>query len=310
MRAGDLLRQIDRRLLPLLADAVARFAQRPVRPQLLGAVVLLSVSAVLVTAVWAADHGRVTGVRTMDDVVRVGVAEGESIPDYLQAVRSELAAMSNDDTSSGPVTGTYALVTLTDYLPPQRLAAVLSGVSVVEVYTRVPLRRTPTQVVRMPAFGLPADVLTGMDQVAERKSREARDYRRRAAELGRAAELDLWTAYDAAARVATAEAEAYRAHCACVYAAVVQGSPAALRTLAGQVEIRAVDPAPEVRRLDRAVFLPPLPEYDQVVPTGAAALTSAGLPPGMSDAPAAGPGSTGRPPVPYATPGAVETSTG
>ncbi|WBB94963.1 MULTISPECIES: hypothetical protein [unclassified Solwaraspora] len=286
MRAGDLLRRIDRRLLPVLADAAVRLAQRPVRPQLLAGVAGVSISAVLVAAVWAVDHDD-GAVRAVDDVVQVGVAEGESIPDYLRAVRGELATLPEGPAPAGSTGDNYALATFNGYLAPDRLAAVLSGVSAVEVYTRVPLGREKTQVIRMPAFQLPEDVLTGMEQVAERKSRQATDYRRRVAELGRAADLDQWLAYDKGARVATAEAAAYRDHCACVFAAVVQGVPVDLRRLARLAEIRVVDPAPEVRRLDRAVFLPPLPEYDEVVPVGDAALTSSGLP---FDVPAAEPG--------------------
>ncbi|MDG4765351.1 hypothetical protein O7632_14790 [Solwaraspora sp. WMMD406] len=279
MRAGERLRQIDRRLLPLLVDVAVRLTQRPMRPQVLLGVAVLAVSAVLVTAVWAADRTPDGGVGVVGDIVQVGVAEGESIPDYLRAADGELDAMAATPPTADPVGSaqTYALVVFGEYLPPDRLASVLAGVSVVEVYTRVPLADTQTQVVRMPAFRLPEDVLIGMDQVAERKQREASDYRVRAADLGRAADLDLWRLYDTGARVATAEAQSYRAHCACVYAAVVQGDPDGLRSLAGLVEVRAVDPAPEVHRLDRAVFLPPLPEYVDVVPAGDDSLTTGGL---------------------------------
>jgi hypothetical protein len=50
---------------------------------------------------------------------------------------------------------------------------------------------------------------------------------------------------------------------------VVHAAPAALRALAQRSEIRAIDPASEVKRLDRTVFLPPLPEQtDRVRPVG------------------------------------------
>lgn len=278
MRAGDLLRRIDRQLLPVLVDAANGVSQRPVRPWLLIGVAVTSVAAVLGTAVWAAEHDQSGGIVAVDDIAQVGVAEGESVPDYLQAARSELSMLSTRPAPPSPAGESYALVTFGEYLPPGRLSPVLSGVSVEEIYLRVPLGPTPTQVIRIPAFRLPEDVLIGMDQAAQRKTREAADYRRRVAELGRAAELDLWKAYDDGARVASAEAEAYGRYCACAYAAVVRGAPADLRELATHFEIRAVDPAPEVRRLDRAVFLPPLPEYDEVVPVGDAALISAGPP--------------------------------
>jgi hypothetical protein len=75
--------------------------------------------------------------------------------------------------------------------------------------------------------------------------------------------------YDGGARVAEAEAVAYRRRCSCVYAAIVRATPAALAELAGRPGVRAVDAAPEVRRLDRAVFLPPLPEQADVARSAA-----------------------------------------
>jgi hypothetical protein len=83
---------------------------------------------------------------------------------------------------------------------------------------------------------------------------------------------DVWRprqAYETAARTAGAEAAAYRSGCACVFAAVVRGAPAALQLVATRPGVRAVDPAPEVQRLDRAEFRPPLPEQDGTVPAEA-----------------------------------------
>lgn len=265
MRAGELLQQLDQRLLPPLARALTRLGHGPVRLRVLTGAALVSSVAVLVTAVWAADR-RPQGDLTVGDVTRVGVLEGESIPGYVQSSRSELAAM-----VAAPPLGTdgetYALVTLSAYLAPDRLAPVLTGVSVSEVFSRVPLPDTQTQIVRIPAFRLPDDVVANMLQVAERKDREARDYQERGAALtGDGDEVDrLRALYDSGARVAEAEATAYRSRCSCLYAAVVRAAPADLQRVAGRPEVRAVDPAPEVQRLDRAVFSPPLPEQDDVV---------------------------------------------
>ena len=65
--------------------------------------------------------------------------------------------------------------------------------------------------------------------------------------------------------MAAAEATAYRAGCACVYAAVVRGDAGGAARRRGPAGVRAVDPAPEVYRLDRTVFTPPLPEQRDVV---------------------------------------------
>ncbi|MBM0239559.1 hypothetical protein JNW88_24800 [Micromonospora sp. ATA32] len=44
MRAGDLLRQLDQRLLPHLVRALSRLGQRPARPRVLTSAALLSSS--------------------------------------------------------------------------------------------------------------------------------------------------------------------------------------------------------------------------------------------------------------------------
>ncbi|MFD6567391.1 hypothetical protein [Micromonospora profundi] len=263
MRAGDLLRQLDQRLLSLLTRTTTRLADRSARPGLLTWVALLSVGAVLGTAVWAADD-RPVGDRTVGEVTRVGVAEGDSVPGYLRSAAADLAALPSAAPTTGD--GTYALVTLDEYLPPQRLAAVLADVGVSAVFGRVPLPGRQTEIVKIPALRVPDDVVVGMAEVAARKDGEAADYRAKAAALGGdTAERELRQWYATSAQVASAEASAYRTGCACVYAAVVRAAPQALRQVATRPDVRAVDPAPEVSRLDRTVFTAPLPEQRDVV---------------------------------------------
>lgn len=264
MRAGELLRQLDQRLLPPLVGALT--GRRDPRPRLLAWVALASVGAVLLTAVWATGRPPVGGDRTVGEVTRVGVSEGDSIPGYLRSAGDELAALPDPAPSGG---STWALVSLTEYLPPAGLAPVLGDVGVSAVFGRVPLPGRQTEIVRIPALRVPDDVLAGMAGLAARKDREAADYRARSAELtgGDPQERELRQWYDSGAQVAAAEAAAYRAGCSCVYAAVVRAEPDALRTVATRPGVRAVDPAPEVDRLDRTVFTPPLPEQrDQVRP--------------------------------------------
>ncbi|MFI6757788.1 hypothetical protein ACIBF5_01405 [Micromonospora sp. NPDC050417] len=264
MRPGDLLRQLDRRLLPPLARGLARLGQGPVRMRVLTTAALLSSVAVLVTAVWAADRAQPGGDTTVGEVTRVGVIEGESIPGYVESSRTELKALvaTPPDEPGGK---TYALVTLAAYLAPDRLTPILGDVSVSEVLGRVPRPQTQTELVRIPAMRIPADVVAGMRRVAERKDREAADYRARAAELPPDADQELRRLYDSGAQVALDEATAYGSGCSCVYAAIVRATPAVLDRVAARPGVRAVDAAPEVRRLDRAVFTPPLPEQRDVV---------------------------------------------
>ena len=198
--------------------------------------------AATVLAVHATSR-RPAGDPTVGDVVRIGVAQGASIPAYVAASRDELARLP----AGGEV---YALVTFAAYLPPDRLAAVLAGVQPAEVVVRVPIPHDQTQIVWLAADRLPDDVTAGMADLAVRKDAEAADDRR--------------TGNTDGALTASEEASAYHGICSCVYAAVVRAAAPALRGVAARPDIRAVDPAPEVRRLDRAVFLPPLPEQDGI----------------------------------------------
>lgn len=131
----------------------------------------------------------------------------------------------------------------------------------------MPLPGRQTEIVRIPALRVPDDVVAGMEEVAARKDTEAADYQARAAAVDGdgVGERELRERYVSGAEVATAEAAAYRTGCACVYAAVVRAAPQVLRGVAARPDVRAVDPAPEVYRLDRTVFTPPLPEQRDVV---------------------------------------------
>jgi hypothetical protein len=317
VRAGDLLRQLDQRLLPHLVRALSRLGQRPARPRVLTSAALLSSVAVLLTAVWATSR-QPMGDRTVGEVTRVGVAPGDSIPGYLRSAAADLAGLAAaSPTPSGD--GTYALVSLSDYLPPSRLAAVLGDVDVSAVFGRVPLPDRQTELVRIPAQRVPEDVVAGMTAVAVRKDREAADYRTRAAALtgGGEADRDLRQVYDSGARVAAQEAAGYRSGCACLYAALVRAEPAVLRGVAARAGVRAVDPAPEVRRLDRAVFTPPLPEQDDVArPPADRVLETTPVPsppggPGMpAPTPAAGESSEAAPTVTESSPVPTSTESG
>jgi hypothetical protein len=252
----------------------------------------LSVAAVLLLLtglIWAND-ARPGPEPDGAGIVRVGVVEGQSLARYLAHSRSELNGLLH---ASGVSTGTptWALVSLAAYLTPDRLPAVLGGTAVAEVYTRAPLPDAVTGVVRIPAFRVPDDVVAGMLAAAAHREQERADYRR----LGDRARDDnrspvrLRQAYETAAALADAEAHAYRGQCACVFAAVVRGDPAALHRLAGRAEVRVVDPAPEVLRLDRVEFRPPLPEQQVTTPSGPDSANRAETP-GTSTVAPAGPG--------------------
>ncbi|RZU77193.1 hypothetical protein EV384_5908 [Micromonospora kangleipakensis] len=246
-------------------------------------VALLCAVAVLLAAARAGQREPV-GDRTVGEVTRVGVAAGDPVPAYLRAAADELARLTDP---TGPAPGTYALVSFSAYLTPQRVAATLGPTPVSAVVARVPLPGRQTEIVRIAALRVPQDVVAGMAEVAARKDGEAADYRARAAAPAASADAELHRLYDTGARVAAEEAAAYRSACACVYAAVIRATSVALRGLAVRPGVRAVDPAPEVSRLDRTVFTPPLPEQRDVArPPADAALapaTPAGKAPAVGD---------------------------
>ncbi|WP_231933572.1 hypothetical protein [Micromonospora coxensis] len=284
---------------PPSADPAPAGTSRRGRPGWLGTTAVFCAGAVLLTAGWAARRDEPVGDRTVGEVTRVGVRQGDAIPGYVRSAGAELAALP----ATGPAA--YALVSFDGYLPPGRLPAVLAGTAVVEVVTRVPLPDRQTEVVHLPAQLLPQDVVAGMSTLADRKDREAADQRTRAAS---ATDAGLRRVYDSGAQVAAEEARAYRSGCGCVYAAVVRAEPVALRALAARPGVRVVDPAPEVRRLDRTVFTPPLPEQWDVVrppvdtalvPTGPAVGDSSEAAPGViSSSPAASAGAGAAAPAP------------
>jgi len=256
VRVDDLLRRIDDAIVPPLGRLLDRLRRPTGHTGLLTVVSLVSVTAVLATAVWVAERPREDA--PTGEVVRVGVPDGVSVPSYLAESRRELDELSARASGKGDP---YALVMFSAYLAPDRLPTVLDGAPVSEVFTKVPLPGMQTQIARMPVHKVPEDVVAGMLLFAERKEREAHEYQDRAAEVtGTPEEGRLRPVYETAARVAIAEATAYRTHCSCVYAAVLRAAPPDLKRLAARPGVRAVDPAPEVRTLDRAVFLPPLPE--------------------------------------------------
>jgi hypothetical protein len=236
-----------------------------VRLRVMTGVAVVSAGALLLAVVWAARRDNQPG-DDPGDVVRVGVVQGQSVPGYLRSARAEMAALT--DPSAPAVADVWALISLDAYVEPGRLPDLLAGSAVAQVYARVPLPGVRTQVVRIPAARIPADVAAGMLDAALERDHEQAEYR----QLGRRLHGDpanderARRAYATAARTAGDEAAGFRSFCACLFAAVVHAAPAGLAGIAARAGVRAVDPAPEVSRLDRAEFRPPLPEQVATVP--------------------------------------------
>jgi hypothetical protein len=233
------------------------FGAAALRLQIMTGVALAAIGALVLVVFWA-DRELPAGEET-GDVLRVGVVEGQSVSGYLRSSQDELARLTG---APGPVVETWALVAFDRYAAPDDLPAMLAGAQVAQVYTRVPMEDAHTPVLRIPVAELPADVTAGMVSAARARDQEQVDYQRLGGALTGQNRTDvrLRAAYESAARLAAQEAAAYRAGCECVFAAVVRATPAVLDGISARPWVRVVDPAPEVRQLDRTEFRPPLPE--------------------------------------------------
>ena len=247
---------------PGMRAVLVRFGGASLRLQIMTGTAVAAITALVLVVLWA-DRELPARPET-GDMLRVGVVEGQSVSGYLHSSRDELARLTGP---SAPVTGEiWALVAFHEYTEAGLLAQALAGSQAAQVYTRAPLAGVRTAVTRIPVLRLPADVTAGMLAAAAARDRERAEYERLSGELtgsGRN-ETRLRTAYGTAARAAAEEAAAYRAGCACAFAAVVRGTPAALDVIAARPRVRVVDPAPEVWQPDRVEFRPPLPEETEV----------------------------------------------
>ncbi len=249
---------------PRLRAVLVRFGGGSLRLQVMAGVALAAITTLVLAVAWAGRPGGPAG-EDQGDVVRVGVIEGQPVGGYLDASRRELDMLT--DPSSPAAGDTWALVSLRDYVTPGQLPALLAGAVVAQVYARVPLPDARTQVSLIPVYSMPGDVSAGMLDAALVRDREQADYLRLERSLAGEGQRErrLRQTYGNAAGIAAREAEAYRAGCACVFAAVVRAAPAGLDGIASRPGVRAVDPAPEVRSLNRTEFRPPLPEENGTV---------------------------------------------
>ena len=254
MGVWDVTRRLDQAVLPYLARALAWCLRGTARRRVLVGAASFASLGLLLASVWAAQEPLPRD--GSGGVVRVGMAQGQSVGAYTEEAGEELEDLADR------VGDTYALVSFEAYLAPDRFSRALSEVSIFRGYARAGISGVRTDVVEITLDPRSPDPSAGMRRVADAKDEQARRYRRDASKLSgaSAAERERRDSYLANAEAVASEAAAYRARCSCLYAAVVRGDLGELGRLADAPGVRAVDPAPEVTDLDRAVFLPPLPE--------------------------------------------------
>jgi hypothetical protein len=279
------LRALDERVLPRLARGLSRIlgwsgsttagpastgVSAPVddpsvgggrRARVLGVLAVVSVATVVATAVYLTSDTPPSDL-TVGEVVRVGAVEGDQVSLYTDRARAELGALVSAGTAE-----TYALVSLRGYATPGGVVPVLRDVETVRAFVRLPIAQVQTPIVSFAVRRPAVDIAASMARVAAQREAAALEDEKTAAGLSGEdpRERELQAFYTGNARLDRAEAAAYREGCACVYAVVVRATPVRLAELASRAGVRVVDPAPEVRRLDRTVFLPLLPEQTAVV---------------------------------------------
>ena len=259
-----ILTRMDDRVVPRLARGLGRVvdtgrAHKP-RPLTVAAIVL--VLAVGATGAWRLNltpGGHDDGTSP----IRVGVRDGDSVPVYISASNAKLAML----TSQSPDRTMFALVSFIRYLNPDEVAAVVDSQpkgSVTPVFGqgRVPLPRRQTLLVTLPAGSVPADMVAEMTAIASRRAGDAASYRRLAATEPNPSVKAIWSSN---ADVAQQEAAAYRMLCSCVYALVIRATPAEMTQLARRIDVRVVDPVPDISNSGDATFSAPLPEQVDVV---------------------------------------------
>jgi hypothetical protein len=257
---SEFLRDLDRRVLPVLGDAVPwmlRGARGRRFLTVAGSTLAVLLAIGLVYAV-----NRPAATPAYGAVVNIGVADGDSVPQYVAdraAALRQIAAGASVGASPHPM---FALVSLAVYQTPKQLVTTLGGLHVTQVYMRARPGGKDAPVVPAPAYHIPFDIESAMLDQANQDRGKAADLRILAGQVtgSNAEEIQLRANYQEREALTEANERAWRSLCACVFAAVVYGTEADLVTASGRKAVRVVDALPSLRSLDRAIFRPPLPE--------------------------------------------------
>ncbi len=257
-RAAELLLTgIDtcRRALGALAGWLQRGARRPGRLLLIAMAVALAGGGVALSGQPRLDPGRQVSAA---GPVTLGPQAGRRVADYVAGSVRQLAEVS----TRSPDSEHLALVSFVDYQTPLEAAALLTGLDVQRVYLRDQDEGPQAALVPVDVTDLPADLARGFQRAAAGRAAAQQDYLTKA----RGADQSLQTLYDGLASSAGRAAKAYREHCACVLAAVVQATGRTLSGLTTQRGFRAVEAAPVGTSLPDTQVLPLLPEARVVAP--------------------------------------------
>jgi hypothetical protein len=253
-RVGQILRAIDRRLLPPVGRGLARLGRGALWGRVVATTAAVACVALTVVAVYTAT--RPATVTPELAGIHVGVSTGTDIPQYISTTvtgldRAIAAARPGDPTVR------YALVSFARYKEPAQLGPLLVNVEAVEVF----LRARPAGVFVAQVHLIPGDVVKAMSAHASELSGDADDLQTQVQRLGQTPnEITLKKTYADFVAADNAEMSAYVGNCACAFGAVVHGSLSTLKALAGEDGVRAVDLVPLRPDVSRDTFMPPVPE--------------------------------------------------
>jgi hypothetical protein len=258
----DVLNRLDQRVLPRLSRGLHRliglYRRRRTRPLVVIAAVL--VVAVVATLLWQVAHPERVDLGGGHSTVWVGIRDGDLIPRYQQESGTKLKRLA--ETSTTPA---YALVSLSAYVTPQRVAELAQRaggpVSTVSAIARLPKLDRQTQTVLLPANRVPDDIIRAMAALADSKQVDAETFERLALGNGSRDEIAMFRSNADLAREESAE---FRKACACIFGIVVLAKPAVLLNLSRLNDVRVVEAVPGLASPRIATYHPPLPEQQQV----------------------------------------------
>lgn len=203
----------------------------------------------------------------------LGPAVGADVTGYVRTSTEGLVRAVHDTPRSSRV----ALLSLSSYLTPEGLQLVLRGFTAPRVFLRAPAAGANATTLPVEVRGdLLAALRKAYADTARSRASAATSYQGYVDTLTGSSPEDVRfrALYTAFAQAAKAEAKAYGAGCACVYAALVVATPAQLLTLRQRPGVRALEVAPAGRALAEVQVRPLLPEVTGTVPRP----TVAGLP--------------------------------
>lgn len=195
----------------------------------------------------------------------LGLRPGADIGSYV----NRTAARTDQLAAQDPEATTLALVSLTEYVAPQAAADLLGDVDARAAYLRAPDAGDLAEVLEVPT---PSDLVRTLrgfyTTTAVAKQEDAREFQGLADSIEETSEEETAAkqAYVADAQRASAEANAYAAECACVFALVVEGPARALAELADNPLVRAVEPADRSAQLEALEVFPVRPDHEGTVP--------------------------------------------